>query len=305
MSRQQPVTQVRLTNIAVVRYKVKGLRFEIACFPNKVLDYRKKIEKDLYNVIQSDSIFSNVGKGQFARRSDVQEAFGTLDIKTIIATILEKGEMQVTEKERQAEIASKTKEIINLVAGMCINSETKQPISNRVIEQALKESAFQINLQIPVKSQAMKVFRLLSQTLPIERVKMKILISCPTQYTKQIKLLITNYNAEDKKYNIILSNIAQTQHSVEFTLVVDPGYLREITDDVKVKTNGQGDVSVVDMQVERDELLSAADNRLDTDAIDEIVTQKDTKTLLAIEQINNVNNDLNFTKQQPKDNNNK
>lgn len=43
MSFKQPVTQVRLTNIAVVRYKYKGKRFEIACFPNKVLDWRKKM----------------------------------------------------------------------------------------------------------------------------------------------------------------------------------------------------------------------------------------------------------------------
>lgn len=43
MSVKQPVTQVRLTNVAVVRYKYKGKRFEIACFPNKVLDWRKKM----------------------------------------------------------------------------------------------------------------------------------------------------------------------------------------------------------------------------------------------------------------------
>lgn len=40
---KQPVGQVRLTNIVFVRYDVNGQRFEIACFPNKVLDWRRKV----------------------------------------------------------------------------------------------------------------------------------------------------------------------------------------------------------------------------------------------------------------------
>jgi ribosome maturation protein SDO1 len=36
----QPVGQKRLTNIAVVRLKKNGKRFEIACYRNKVGDWR-------------------------------------------------------------------------------------------------------------------------------------------------------------------------------------------------------------------------------------------------------------------------
>ena len=32
--------QKRLTNIAVVRYKKKGKRFEVACYKNKVVNWR-------------------------------------------------------------------------------------------------------------------------------------------------------------------------------------------------------------------------------------------------------------------------
>lgn len=35
-----PAGQKRLTNIAVVRYKSHGKRFEIACYKNKVLNWR-------------------------------------------------------------------------------------------------------------------------------------------------------------------------------------------------------------------------------------------------------------------------
>mmetsp|Transcript_15086 Transcript_15086/g.49473 ORF Transcript_15086/g.49473 Transcript_15086/m.49473 type:complete len:120 (-) Transcript_15086:887-1246(-) len=62
MSRFQPVGQKRLTNIAVVRYKKSGKRFEIACYRNTVVAYRNKIEEDLDNVLQTTTIFTNVSK---------------------------------------------------------------------------------------------------------------------------------------------------------------------------------------------------------------------------------------------------
>lgn len=43
MSIKQPVTQVRLTNVAVVRLKAKGKRFEIACYKNKVISWRNGV----------------------------------------------------------------------------------------------------------------------------------------------------------------------------------------------------------------------------------------------------------------------
>jgi len=32
--------QKRLTNVAVVRYKKKGKRFEVACYKNKIVNWR-------------------------------------------------------------------------------------------------------------------------------------------------------------------------------------------------------------------------------------------------------------------------
>lgn len=39
----QPVGQKRLTNVAVVRLKKHGMRFEIACYKNKVLSWRSGV----------------------------------------------------------------------------------------------------------------------------------------------------------------------------------------------------------------------------------------------------------------------
>jgi len=38
-----PTNQKRLTNVAIVRIKKAGKRFEIACYPNKVSTWREKM----------------------------------------------------------------------------------------------------------------------------------------------------------------------------------------------------------------------------------------------------------------------
>ncbi|GKV23367.1 hypothetical protein SLEP1_g33103 [Rubroshorea leprosula] len=91
----QPIGQKRLTNVAVVRLKKRGMRFEIACYKNKVLSWRSRVEKDLDEVLQSHTVYSNVSKGILAKTKDLVAAFGTDDQTKICLEILEKGELQV------------------------------------------------------------------------------------------------------------------------------------------------------------------------------------------------------------------
>ena len=97
-----PVNQVRLTNVAYVRLQRKGKRFEIACYRNKLISWRNKIETNLEEVLQVVSVFTNVSKGMLASSNDLQEYFGTIDQLIVCREILDKGEMQVSEQERGA-----------------------------------------------------------------------------------------------------------------------------------------------------------------------------------------------------------
>lgn len=74
-----PSNQIRLTNVAVVRLKKGGSRFEIACYKNKVISWRNKVDTNLDDVLQSYSIFTNVSKGQVAKKEELVKAFGTED----------------------------------------------------------------------------------------------------------------------------------------------------------------------------------------------------------------------------------
>ncbi|KFG40985.1 rRNA metabolism protein, SBDS family protein, partial [Toxoplasma gondii GAB2-2007-GAL-DOM2] len=91
MALKQPVTQVRLTNVAVVRLRHHGYRFEVACYKNKVLNWRTGIEDDLREVLQTNAVFHNVSKGEFAKRDALLAAFNTVDQDSICKVILDKG----------------------------------------------------------------------------------------------------------------------------------------------------------------------------------------------------------------------
>lgn len=50
---------------------------KIACYKNKVNEFRTGIETDLSEVLQIEQVFSNVPKGQVAKKEDWVKAFGT------------------------------------------------------------------------------------------------------------------------------------------------------------------------------------------------------------------------------------
>lgn len=143
MSRQinQPVQSIKLTNVATVRLTVNGKRFEVACYKNKVLDYRAGLETDLSEVLQTSNIhvFTNVGKGQFAAVADLKEAFGEHATQEGIAIhILQRGKsLQVSEAERSQLYENQLTQIATWIASNCINPKTGNAYTASQIKYAL------------------------------------------------------------------------------------------------------------------------------------------------------------------------
>ncbi|KAL2164272.1 hypothetical protein VTH06DRAFT_3488 [Thermothelomyces fergusii] len=135
---QQPSNQIKLTNVSLVRLKKGKKRFEIACYKNKVLEWRSGIETDLDNVLQIPSVFLNVSKGQTAPSAELAKAFGKdKSVDDIILEILRKGELQVGEKERTAQLERVHNEVISIVASRLVDPRTKRVYTPGMIEKAL------------------------------------------------------------------------------------------------------------------------------------------------------------------------
>jgi len=166
----QPANQIKLTNVSLVRYKKGKKRFELACYKNKLLEYRSGTETDLDNVLQVPTIFLNASKGETAPNAELLKAWPLpsrpeessqgakpggkggkkgkgksnddgADEKSwkdaIIEEILKKGEIQVNANERKELLDRMEREIVEEVAQRLIDPQTKRVYTTGMIKKGL------------------------------------------------------------------------------------------------------------------------------------------------------------------------
>jgi len=242
-----PVNQIRLTNVAIVRLKKGGKRFEIATYPNKVTEWRQGVEKDLDEVLQTDTVFLNVSKGVLAKKEDLQRGFGHSDEKKACQEILQKGELQVGAKERQHQNDQLLKDIATIVAEKCINPLTNKAITPGLVERAMKEIHFSVKPGKSAKTQALLVIRQLQEedAIPIERAQMRLKVEAPKGAGRKIKESLAPLvnQAENESFEECFS----------YTFTVDPGKYREVDEIVSKASRNKGSVEVLDVCVTEDD----------------------------------------------------
>ncbi|KAJ3045371.1 hypothetical protein HDV00_010241 [Rhizophlyctis rosea] len=237
-----PVNQVKLTNVSIVRLKKGGKRFEIACYKNKVLEWRNQVETDLDNVLQVAQVFTNVSKGQLANKEDLNKAFKTEESEKIIKEILQKGELQVGEKERSQQLGNMYRDIATTVAEKCVNPQTKRPYTITMIEKAMADMHFSVHPNKSAKQQALEVIKQLQEKsiIPIARAQMRIRLVLPNKDGKRLKEKLTPMVAsfEDEDWG----------DEYEAVCLIDPGNFRGINDLIQTETKGRGQIEVLSIR---------------------------------------------------------
>ncbi|CAD5216743.1 unnamed protein product [Bursaphelenchus okinawaensis] len=241
-----PTNVKLLTNVAVVRLKRCGKRFEVACYKNKVLNWRNGTEKNIDEVLQMDRVFTNVQKGEVAKKDDLQKAFETTDQLAVCKIILEKGDLQIGEKERQHTTESTYKEIATLISQMTINTETKRPFPIPVIEKGLKESHFAIKQNRQAKQQALEAITKLKQTMNIDRAQMRVRVCIKHKEAKnahsKLKQMFGKVEVEDWE-----------DGNLEMVGLVDPGKYKELVELARLDKKNPGEVELLSLKVVNDE----------------------------------------------------
>jgi len=236
-----PINQTRLTNVAIVRMKKSGKRFEIACYKNKVISWRNKTETDLDEVLQTHSVFTNVSKGQLAKNEDLEKIFKTSNQTDVCKIILSKGELQVSEKERSQQTERLTRDIATLVAEMCVNSLTKRPYTVSAIEDAIKNDIhFSVHPNRSAKQQALQAITKLQESVPICRADMRLQIMLPGKDSKRLK----------EKLVPMIRKIENQEFcgDLEMVCLIDPGCYRKIEEFVAKETKGKGKIEVLSLK---------------------------------------------------------
>ena len=60
---------------------------QIACYKNKVQEWRSGVETDIDDVLQIANVFVNVSKGELAKSNELKKAFNTTDTNTIVKEV--------------------------------------------------------------------------------------------------------------------------------------------------------------------------------------------------------------------------
>jgi ribosome maturation protein SDO1 len=173
---KQPVGQKLLTNVSIVKLKFGKSRFELACYPNKIQDYRNKKEKDIDEVLQSKEIYTNAIKGDLVPKKVLKEVFPKMTYQDIIKLILDKGDIQTGEKERDEGKANLKRYVSNIIVQKTYNTDNGLPFPQDIITKALDNINFKYNEKDNEKKQAMRgIKELIShKILPIERRLMQL-----------------------------------------------------------------------------------------------------------------------------------
>jgi ribosome maturation protein SDO1 len=237
-----PTNQKLLTNVAVVRMKRAGKRFEIACYKNKVLNWRNKTEKNIDEVLQTEVVFNNVSKGEVAKKDDLMKAFNTENHLEICKTILEKGDLQVSEKERHMVTELSLKEVATQVASMSINTESNRPYPVKVIEKALSEVHFDMKANQTAKQQALRAINSLRANLSIDRAKMRVRVSIGHKNAKNMHNTLKDFfdTVEVEDFE---------QGNLEMVGLIDPGNYKNILDLVTKDKKSMGEVELLSVKV--------------------------------------------------------
>ncbi|KAJ4802295.1 Ribosome maturation protein SBDS [Rhynchospora pubera] len=252
----QPVGQKRLTNVAVVRLKKSGFRFEIACYKNKVLSWRSKVEKDIDEVLQSHTVYSNVSKGVLAKSKDLIKAFGTDDQTKICLEILEKGELQVAGKERESVLSSQFRDIATIIMEKTINPETNRPYTITMIERLMHEIHFAVDPNTSSKKQALDLIKELQKHFPIKRAPMRLRLIIPQSSFSSLLDKISSWEG-----TTIMSR-DESGNEPSIVCEIEPSLYREC-DALVRNMKGRLDILAVSAHTEGDAQVESSDDTED------------------------------------------
>lgn len=155
-----------------------------------------------------------------------------MDCFFIEKKILNEGDFQVSDKEREVAYNSIFKEVASIISERCINTATKKPISVNLIEATLKEIHFTVNPKKNVKKQALDAIKLMKQKgITIERAQMRLSVTAPKAVFDSLLSSIRKLIAS------IESQMSKNEETMTAFVLIDPGKFREFCEEVvKVPT---------------------------------------------------------------------
>ncbi|KFR03934.1 Ribosome maturation protein SBDS, partial [Opisthocomus hoazin] len=156
--------------------------------------------------------------------------------------ILSKGELQVSDKERQTQLEQMFRDIATIVAEKCVNPETKRPYTVILLERAMRDIHYSVKLHKSTKQQASS----LAQSASAERwvvsasAGMRLRVLLPAKEGKKLE--------EKLKPLMKVIEGEEFQEQLEIVCLIDPGCFREMDELMRRETKGKGTLEVLSLK---------------------------------------------------------
>ncbi len=170
----------------IARITHDGEHFEILTKPERALSYRLGKTSSVSEVLVSDTIFTDAGKGLRASEEKLQEVFGTTDSLKIAGVILKKGTLQLTTEQRKQLVEEKRRQIVSFISRECIDPKTNLPHPPLRIEQAMKQIRLSIDPSKGVEEQTKEIIKLLRPIIPLKMEKISVAVHIPPEHASKV-----------------------------------------------------------------------------------------------------------------------
>ena len=172
---------VNIDDAIIARLEYYGELFEILVDPDLAADFRNpdKDSIDIEDVLAVEEIFKDSKKGDKASEDSMNKVFQTTDTLDVATTILKKGHIQLTAKQKRDMQEEKRRMVINKIARESINPQNGLPHPVKRIENAMDEAKVKIDPFKSLDEQVKIALKAIKVQIPIRFEKVRMAVRLP------------------------------------------------------------------------------------------------------------------------------
>ena len=144
-----------------------------------------------------DEIFHDARAGERPTEEALMKTFETLDVETILNTILEKGSIQLTTAQRKARVEHMRQQIIHHIHSQAIDPKSKSPHPRTRIELALQESKYSVDPFKRLEEQIKDAIAKLKPLIPLSFESVRLAFRVPGSAYGSVSQLLRTYQKKE------------------------------------------------------------------------------------------------------------
>ncbi|ABR55772.1 ribosome assembly factor SBDS [Methanococcus aeolicus] len=190
---------VPLEKAVIARLQSHGEKFEVLVDPYLSAKFKEGQKLDISEILASEDIYKDSGKGEKVPDELLEKIFGTTDKKEVAKKIVLKGTVQLTSQQRKEMKEQKRKQIISLIARNTINPQTDTPHPPNRIEKVMEEIRANIDIYKSAEEQIPDIIKDIRRLIPIKFEKRDLAVRIPAEYSTTAYHSVSNYGTIKKE----------------------------------------------------------------------------------------------------------